>query len=95
MSHQQTVTYWAISILNSKTFWVAVITSLVGLAAEPEIVALIPLSYLPRVLIAVGLANMVLRKLTKRPVVLLAAPFATVPVEVKRIGPPTPAVLED
>jgi hypothetical protein len=36
-----TVEYWAISLFSSRTFWVAVITAVIGLSAEPEIVALI------------------------------------------------------
>ena len=89
-----TVEYYAISILSSRTFWVAVATAVIGLSAEPEIVALIPLAWLPRVLMGVGLVNMVLRKLTVRPVVL-SVPGTTTPVEVPKIGPPDPPVVSD
>jgi hypothetical protein len=89
-----TVEYWAISLFSSRTFWVAVITAVIGLSAEPEIVALIPLAWLPKVLIGVGLVNMVLRKLTVRPVVL-SVPGSSTPVEVPKIGPPDPPVVSD
>jgi len=90
----ETRTYYAISLLSSRTFWVAVVTTVIGLSAEPEIVALIPLSYLPRVLIVVGLANMVLRRITVRPAVLIA-PGTTQAVDVPKIGPPDPPVVSD
>jgi len=89
-----TVEYWAVSLFSSRTFWIAVVTTLIGLSAEPEIVALIPLAYLPRILIGVGLANMVLRRLTQRPAVLIA-PGTAVPVEVKKLSPPDPPMLVD
>ena len=89
-----TVEYYAISILSSRTFWVAVATAVIGLSAEPEIVALIPLAWLPRVLVAVGLVNMVLRKLTVRPVSLIA-PGSTEAVEVKKLSPPSPPPITD
>jgi hypothetical protein len=90
----ETRTYFAISLFSSRTFWVAALTLLIGLVAEPEIVALIPLSALPRVLVGVGLVNMVLRKLTVRPVVI-SVPGTTQPVEVPKIGPPAPPVVSD
>lgn len=99
----QTVTYWAISILNSKTFWFGVGTSVVGLLSDPDIRVVlpqmfaalgIPLAYLPRVVTVIGIVIVILRKLTKRPVVL-SAPFTTQPVDVPKIGPPPPATLSD
>lgn len=97
-----TVTYWAISILNSKTFWVGVATTMFGLWSDPEIRGLVepllplvvqsvvPLAYLPRVLTVLGIVIVILRKFTQRPVVVRAAPFAVTPVEVPRLGPPQP-----
>lgn len=89
-----TVTYWAVSLFSSRTFWVAVLTAAIGLTAEPELLALVPLAWLPRILLGVGLLNMVLRKLTVRPVVL-AAPGTAVPVDVPRIDPPAPPTVTD
>jgi hypothetical protein len=88
------VEYFGISILSSRTFWAAVCTLVIGLVAEPEVVALIPLAWLPRIIIVVGLLNMVLRKLTVRPA-SFAAPGTATPVEVVRIGPPPPPVVSD
>lgn len=92
------VQYWAISILNSKTFWVGVGTTLLGLLSDPELRALaaplVPLSSLPRVMTVLGIVMVILRKLTKRPVVM-AAHGTTHPVLVPRLGPPDPPVLGD
>jgi len=90
----ETRTYWAVSLFSSRTFWAAVLTAAIGLSAEPEILALIPLGWLPRILIGVGLANMVLRKLTVRPVAIIA-PGKTTPIEVKSISPPDPPLVSD
>jgi len=94
MREAATVEYWAVSLFSSRTFWAAVLTALVGLSAEPEVLALIPLAWLPRILIGVGLLNMLLRKLTVRPVVI-AAPGTAVPVEVPKISPPAPPLVTD
>jgi len=68
----------------------------IGETAEFALAAasLIPLAWLPRVLMGVGLVNMVLRKLTVRPVVL-SVPGTSTPVEVPRLGPPDPPVVTD
>ena len=52
------------------------------------------LTYLLLVLIAVGLANMILRHLTTRPAVLIA-PGTTAPVAVPMLSPPDPPVVTD
>jgi len=90
----ETRTYYAVSILSSRTFWVAVLTVGAGLVAEPEVAALIPIAWLPRILIGVGLVNMVLRKLTVRPVVLDSLPGTLTPVLVPKLDPPAPVVTD-
>jgi len=89
----ETRTYYAVSLFSSRTFWIAVLTVAAGLVAEPEIVALIPVGALPRILIGVGLVNMVLRRLTTRPVVV-SVPGTVTPVQVPKLDPPAPVVTD-
>lgn len=90
----QTVQYWAVSILSSRTAHFAFLTFLAGVLSLPEVLALIPLKYMPFVLASVGIINLALRKLTVRPVVF-SAPGTTTPVDVARIGPPPPDASTD
>jgi hypothetical protein len=86
-----TVTYFAISILNSKTFRLnagLLFVTLVPLLVDPDLVALIPVRYLVLYAAFVKVANIVLRLMTVRPVVL-SAPGTATPVQVERIDPPT------
>jgi len=85
-----TVTYWAISVAHSRTVWVAVGTVLVGLLALPEVVAIIPLRFLPIITAVIGAVNFALRLATVRPVAFIA-PGSTQAVEVARIDPPATA----
>lgn len=88
------VTYWAISVLNSKTAWMAVLTIITGLLALPEVVAIVPLRFLPIITMIVGVANFCLRLVTERPVAFIA-PGTSKPVEVEKIAPPPPPTLAD
>lgn len=94
----ETRTYYAVSILSSRTFWVGVGTTVLGLLSDPEIRALaaplVPLEHLPRVLTALGIVIVVLRKLTVRPVVLVSLPGTLTPVLVPKLDPPAPAVTD-
>jgi len=96
MGHEPrpTVRYWAVSVANSRTAWVAVGTVVVGVLALPDVVAVIPLRYLPAVTAVIGAVNFVLRLATVRPVAFIA-PGATVPVDVPKVGPPDPPVVGD
>jgi len=88
-----TVTYWAISILNSRTFRInaaLLFVTLVPLLVDPELVALVPPRYLVLYAAAVKVANIVLRLVTVRPCAIIA-PGDTVPVAVAKITPPTTA----
>lgn len=83
----QTVTYFAVSILTSRTAQFAVLTATLGILSLPEVLALIPLRYMPALLAVIGVINLGLRKLTVRPVAFIA-PGETHPVEVPKVGPP-------
>jgi hypothetical protein len=88
-----TVTYFAISILNSRTFRVNAVllfVTLVPLLVDPDLVALIPMRYLVLYAAFVKVVNIVLRLITVRPVALIP-PGETVPVAVRKIDPPTTA----
>lgn len=82
----QTVTYWATSILISRTAWFSALTTLVGILALPEVMALIPLRFMPALLALTGVITFVLRVLTVRPVAFIPAGW-TAPVEVPKIEP--------
>lgn len=90
----KTVTYWAVSILTSRTAQFATLTTLAGILSLPEVLALIPLRYMPLILAAVGIINLLLRKLTVRPVAFIA-PGDTQEVKVQKIGPPPPDNVTD
>jgi len=88
-----TVTYYAISILNSRTFRInaaLIVVALVPLLAEPDLVALIPARYLVLYGIAIKVVNIVLRYVTVRPVAIIP-PGDTVPMAVPKLDPPTTA----
>jgi len=91
---QPTVTYWAVSILTSRTAQFAGFTILLGILSLPEVLALIPLRYMPLLLACVGVINLILRKLTVRPVALIA-PGETKAVAVPKIDPPAPPGVTD
>jgi hypothetical protein len=88
------VTYWAISILNSRTFRINAVllfVTIVPLLADPELVALISPRYLVLYAAAVKILNIYLRTITTRPVAFIP-PGDTAPVEVVKVGPPDPPV---
>jgi hypothetical protein len=98
---ERTVSYYAISLFSSRTFWVNALAF--GVAAGPEIVALlsssdvkalVPARWMPVYGMALAVLNIILRKATVRPVALIA-PGDTKPVPVARIGPPDPPVVSD
>lgn len=89
-----TVTYFAVSIFSSRTFWVNLAAGLVAILSATEIVTIIPLRYLPLSTALVAALNIGLRMVTVRPVALIL-PGDTKPVEVVKIGPPAPAVVTD
>ena len=89
----ETRTYWAVSILQSRTVWMAIATVLVGVLALPEVVAVIPLRFMPIITAVIGVANFGLRLVTVRPVTL-SLPGTLTPVEVPKLDPPAPLVTD-
>ena len=92
-----TVTYWAISILNSRTFRInagLLFVTVVPLLADPDLVALIPVRYVVLYAAAVKVLNIYLRTITKRPVAFIP-PGDTKPELVPKVGPPDPPAMGD
>lgn len=52
---------------TSKTIWLAVLTALAALLADPGVVAAIPLDWLPKVTLAGSVVAVILRVLTTKP----------------------------
>ncbi len=89
-----TVTYWAISVLSSRTVWFNSANFLVAALSLTEVVTLIPPRFLSLQAAVVALINVYLRTVTTRPVALIA-PGETKPVAVPKIAPPDPPVVSD
>lgn len=92
-----TVTYWAISILNSRTFRVnafLLFVTIVPLLADPDLLTLIAPRYLVLYAVAVKVLNIYLRTITQRPVAFIPA-GDTAPVAVAKVGPPDPPAMGD
>jgi hypothetical protein len=88
------VTYWAVSIFNSRTFWLNAAAGTVAMLSATEVITIIPPRFLPLSTALIAALNIMLRLGTVRPVALIA-PGATVPVLVPRIDPPAPPVVTD
>jgi hypothetical protein len=91
-----TVTYWAISIWNSRTFRTNAVLILVALVPllDTDVLKLIPPTYLVLYGIFVKVVNIYLRTITKRPVAFIPI-GATQPVDVPKVGPPDPPAVGD
>ena len=88
------VTYWAISLFSSRTFWVNAAVFLVAVSSLNEVTTVVPERYLPALGALVAVANVYLRMATVRPAALIA-PGSTQPISVKRIDPPSPPMVTD
>jgi hypothetical protein len=86
----QVVLYWAVSILQSRTFWINIAAFAVAVLSEREVLVVIPLRYMPLYSAALAILNIFMRMQTVRPVALIG-PGEVKPVEVPRVGPPAPA----
>ena len=75
------VTYFAISLFSSRTFWFNAANLLLASLSLTEVVTLIPLRFMPLQAAVVAMVNMWLRSITVRPAVLIP-PGATVAVAV-------------
>jgi len=85
-----TVTYWAISLWNSRTFRTNAVLIAVALVPllDTDLLVLIPPRYLVLYGIVVKAINIYLRTITQRPVALIA-PGSTQAVAVEKIDTPT------
>lgn len=83
------VTYWAISVLSSRTVWVNTAALLVSLLSATDVLEIIPPRHLPLVTAIVAALNIYLRTVTVRPVAWIAA-GETTPVIVEKLVTPPP-----
>jgi hypothetical protein len=90
----ETRTYFAISILSSRTFWFNAVTLFLAVLQLTEVVTLIPARFLPLQLAIVAVGNVWLRTVTVRPAAFIA-PGTTAPIAVAKLDPPPPAALTD
>jgi hypothetical protein len=88
------VTYYAVSVFSSRTFWVNLAAGLVAILSATEIVTIIPLRLLPASTALIAALNIGLRMITVRPVALIV-PGTTKPIQVAKVGPPPPPVVTD
>jgi hypothetical protein len=83
------VTYWAISVLNSRTVWVNTATLIVAVLSATDVLTLIPVQHLPLVTALLAALNVYLRTQTVRPVAFIPI-GTTVPVTVAKLVTPPP-----
>lgn len=88
------VTYWAISLFSSRTFWWNLANGILALLSLSEVTTLIPPRFLSLQVAVVAAVNMYLRTVTVRPAKIIA-PGTTVPIAVPKIDPPAPPPLTD
>jgi hypothetical protein len=89
-----TVTYFAVSLFSSRTFWVNAAALFVAATSLTEVVTIIPLQWMPLFSALVAIVNVALRLVTVRPVAFIA-PGDTKPIQVPRIDPPPPPLVTD
>lgn len=78
------VTYWAISVLSSRTVWVNAAAFIVALLSATDVLRIIPPAQQPVVTALVAALNLYLRTVTVRPVAFIAA-GTSAPVTVEKI----------
>jgi hypothetical protein len=83
------VTYWAISVLNSRTMWFNAASFLVAVLSLTDVLTIIPPARLPLVTAITAAINLYLRTATQRPVAFIASGTST-PVVMPKIDPPPP-----
>jgi len=88
------VTYWAISVLSSRTVWFNAAAFVVALLSATDVLTIVPPAKLPLVSAIVAALNVYLRTVTVRPVAFIAA-GTSAPVPVQRIDPPPPGLVRD
>jgi hypothetical protein len=90
----ETVTYFAISILSSRTFWLNAAAFLITALSATDVVPIIPVRFLPFSTAIVSMLNIGLRLGTVRPAALIL-PGNVKPIDVPKIAPPAPPVVSD
>lgn len=88
------VTYWAISLFSSRTFWWNLANGILALLSLSEVTTLIPPRFLSLQVAVVAAVNLYLRTVTVRPVALIP-PGDTKPMTVPKVGPPDPPLVTD
>lgn len=90
----QTVTYFAISLFSSRTFWWNAANFALAALSLSDVTALIPPRYLSLQVAVVAMVNLWLRSITVRPAVIMA-PGNVQPVTVAKLpGAVTPVVTD-
>lgn len=79
------VTYYAQSILLSKTFWINVGITILAIAQAQDVINILPPGALKYVPSLVAVINILLRRTSVRPVQFLLKPGETSPVVVKKL----------
>jgi len=82
MRKRQTQTYYATSLWTDPQNLASTLSTVVGLLALPEVVALIPLRYMPLILAISGAASFILRTWTGVRPVAAIAPGQIKPIDV-------------
>jgi hypothetical protein len=88
------VTYFAISILSSRTFWINAGAFLLAVLSAADVVAVLPIRWQPWLAAGVAVVNIGLRLATVRPAALIR-PGTSKPIAVTKIDPPSPALVTD
>lgn len=84
----------AVSILTSRMFWLNTIALVVAIVELTELRDVIPDQYESHLAALVAVGNIILRKLTTRPVALIAPGKVSI-VALPKIGPPAPPGITD
>ncbi len=91
---EPTVTYFAVSIFSSRTFWLNALAVIIASLSAADVITIIPLRFLPLAAALVAVANIILRALTVRPVALIA-PGTSAPVVVSKLKPASTSAITD
>lgn len=90
MPDQFTQTYYAKSMWSDPTNLASIAAVLVGVLALPEVVAIIPVHWMPVILAISGATNFILRTFNAVRPVANIRPQEVKPVEVKQLTPTQP-----